>query len=54
MRRREDKWVTYLYNGEEMEVESAESSEQTVCEESLSSAEPEVSGDKTNYKLVIK
>lgn len=35
-------------NGEEIEFESVESSKQTVCEETLSSAESEVSGDKTN------
>ena len=34
-------------NGKEIEVESMESTKQTVCEEFLSSAESEVSGDKT-------
>lgn len=41
-------------NGEGMEVESVESTEQTVSDESLSNAESEVSGDETNYKSVIK
>ena len=41
-------------NGEELEVESEESTEQIVAEESLSGAESEVSGDITNYLLVIK
>ena len=39
--------------GEEMEVGSEESTKQTVAEESLSGAESEVSGDITNYLLVI-
>ena len=34
-------------NAKEIEVESMESTKQTVCEEFLSSAESEVSGDKT-------
>ena len=35
-------------NGKEVEVESVESTKQSVHEEPLSSAECEVSGDKTN------
>ena len=36
-------------NGIEIKFESIESTEQIVCEESLSSTESEVSIDKTNY-----
>ena len=40
-------------SGEEMEVESEKSTEQTIAEESLSCIEVQGSGDKTNYLLVI-
>ena len=40
-------------SGEEMEVESEKSTEQTIAEESLSCVEVQGSGDKTNYLLVI-
>ena len=40
-------------SSEEMEVESEESTNQTVAEESLSGTESEVSGDITSYLVVI-
>lgn len=43
-----DKDSMAVDNGEEIEVESMESTKQTVSEESLSCAESELSGDKTN------
>ena len=42
-----------INSGEEMEVESEESTKQTVAEESLSGAEFKVSGDITSYLVVI-
>ena len=41
-------------SGIEMEVGSEESTEQTVAGESVLGTESEVSGDITNYLLVIK